>query len=388
MVASDLGAGGKILNIRDRVKEFRRVPASELRPNPKNWRTHPKSQQDALRGLLAEVGFAGAELARELPDGSLMLIDGHARAEIMGSNEVPVLILDVSESEADKILATYDPIGAMAGADRESLDVLLREVQTESQDVAKMLEELGRKAGCDWANENDVQEDDLPHPSAELLEKWNCKLGQSWSVIGKQNLHRIIIGDATSVTGVRADGICTDPPYDLSPEIVIAAFGMVADCAVVVGSGKLCIELAKRWEYRLDFSWKHRQPRSFPTPHQPVLYHHWVIVLAKDAKVKTGWTRPNSGWASVIECEREFEDSEMGHGKSAELCVKMMEGFPHWKTVCDPFLGSGTTLIACEESGRTCIGIELQPMHAAVALERAERFGLTPQLESVESEIS
>lgn len=45
--------------IRDRVKEFRRIPANELIPNPKNWRTHPEDQRKALRGVLAEVGFAG-----------------------------------------------------------------------------------------------------------------------------------------------------------------------------------------------------------------------------------------------------------------------------------------------------------------------------------------
>lgn len=43
--------------IRDRVKELRRVRASELLPNPKNWRMHPKKQSDALRGILAEVGI-------------------------------------------------------------------------------------------------------------------------------------------------------------------------------------------------------------------------------------------------------------------------------------------------------------------------------------------
>ena len=46
------------MQIRDRIKELRRVPASELLPNPKNWRTHPVAQQDALRGVLAEVGYA------------------------------------------------------------------------------------------------------------------------------------------------------------------------------------------------------------------------------------------------------------------------------------------------------------------------------------------
>src|SRR5580692_9127906 len=105
------------MNIRDRVKELRRVPASQLKPNAKNWRRHPKEQADALRGLLAEVGFAGATLARELEDGSLMTIDGHLRAETMGNELIPVLILDVTEAEANKLLATYDPISSMAEAD-------------------------------------------------------------------------------------------------------------------------------------------------------------------------------------------------------------------------------------------------------------------------------
>lgn len=138
---------GQSVKIRDRIKELRRVKASELHPNPKNWRTHPKQQLDALRGILAEVGFAGAELARELSDGSLQLIDGHARAEIAGDAEIPVLILDVTESEADKILATFDPLGAMAEADAGKLEELLREVQTGSEALAEMLAELAEDNG-------------------------------------------------------------------------------------------------------------------------------------------------------------------------------------------------------------------------------------------------
>jgi len=57
------------MQIRDRIKELRRVPASELIPNPKNWRVHPTAQQDALRGVLAEVGYADALIARETPAG-------------------------------------------------------------------------------------------------------------------------------------------------------------------------------------------------------------------------------------------------------------------------------------------------------------------------------
>jgi len=68
------------MQIRDRIKELRRVKASDLLPNPKNWRTHPVAQQDGLRTMLAKVGYADAVIARETPDG-LMLIDGHLRAE-------------------------------------------------------------------------------------------------------------------------------------------------------------------------------------------------------------------------------------------------------------------------------------------------------------------
>ena len=132
------------MQIRDRIIEFRRVPAAELRPNPRNWVVHPPAQQDALRGVLAEIGYADALLARELPDGSLMLVDGHLRAETTPDAVVPVLVLDVDEQEADKILLTHDPLAAMATASHERLQELLAEVQTESAAVQSLLDELQR----------------------------------------------------------------------------------------------------------------------------------------------------------------------------------------------------------------------------------------------------
>src|SRR6266566_4151501 len=99
-------AAGKIM-IRDRVVGLRRVRASELIPNPKNYRRHPPAQVDALRGLLDEIGIADALIARETPKG-LMLIDGHLRRDETLSMTVPVLVLDVTEGEADKMLLTLD----------------------------------------------------------------------------------------------------------------------------------------------------------------------------------------------------------------------------------------------------------------------------------------
>lgn len=128
-------------DIRDRVKEFRRVPASELRLNPKNWRTHPQAQRSALRGVLAEVGFADAVLAYETADG-LTLIDGHLRVDEMGEREVPVLVLDVTEAEADKLLLTLDPLAALAGRDEAALEQLLASVSPADVDFSAFLDDV------------------------------------------------------------------------------------------------------------------------------------------------------------------------------------------------------------------------------------------------------
>jgi hypothetical protein len=127
--------------IRDRIKELKRVRASELLPNPKNWRTHPTAQRSALEGMLTEVGYADALIARETDEG-LMLIDGHLRAETTPDAEVPVLILDVNEKEAEKILATLDPLAAMARPDNDILMPLLEGLNVQDGHVNAMLEAL------------------------------------------------------------------------------------------------------------------------------------------------------------------------------------------------------------------------------------------------------
>src|SRR5262245_43699475 len=112
------------MHIRDRILEFIRVPASDLAPSPRNWRTHPEAQRAALRGVLAEIGFASAIVARRRSDGRLEIIDGHLRAETTPEMCVPVLVLDVTEQEADALLLTFDPLSAMAGRDDEKYSEL------------------------------------------------------------------------------------------------------------------------------------------------------------------------------------------------------------------------------------------------------------------------
>jgi hypothetical protein len=135
------------VGMRDRIKELRRVRAGDLRESPKNWRTHPQRQVAALRGVLREIGYADALLARELADGSLELIDGHARRSLDPDQVVPVLVTDLDEREAAKLLLTLDPLSAMAEADDLALERLLQEVNTDDPALQAMLDELTELSG-------------------------------------------------------------------------------------------------------------------------------------------------------------------------------------------------------------------------------------------------
>jgi len=154
----------------DRIRELRRVRAGELIPNRKNWRLHPPAQREAMRGMLAEVGYVDALIAREREDGRLELIDGHLRAELTPEDEVPVLVVDVSESEADKILATFDPLSTMAKADGDKLDRLLREINTGNGAVQSLLAEVAHSAGLYQSDDSEDGEVSIDEGCQLLVE--------------------------------------------------------------------------------------------------------------------------------------------------------------------------------------------------------------------------
>lgn len=150
------------MRFRNRIKELREVPASALLKNPRNWRKHPTSQRRALRAALEEIGMADALLARETPAG-LELIDGHLRADVSGDTPVSVLVLDVDEVEAGKLLATLDPLAAMAETDRAALDALVAEVGMDSEAIKLT---LLKGEGAEPESEGDGDDDDGDEPDA------------------------------------------------------------------------------------------------------------------------------------------------------------------------------------------------------------------------------
>ena len=109
---------------KDRIKELRRVPAIELQANPKNWRKHPTHQREGVSTMLERIGYADAVIARETDTG-LVLVDGHLRVDLSPDAVIPVLVVDLSDAEADEVLATLDPLASLAEPDAGLLQDLL-----------------------------------------------------------------------------------------------------------------------------------------------------------------------------------------------------------------------------------------------------------------------
>lgn len=114
------------------------VRAREIVPNPRNWRDHPAVQRAALQGVLGEVGWV-QQVVRNVRTGRL--IDGHLRVEIAAARDeiVPVLDVDLSEEEEAYVLATLDPITALATTNADALRALLMDVSSTNADVNAFL---------------------------------------------------------------------------------------------------------------------------------------------------------------------------------------------------------------------------------------------------------
>jgi DNA modification methylase len=435
------------LKIRDRILELRRVPASELKPNPKNWRTHPQAQADALRGVLAEVGIADAVLARELEDGSLMLLDGHLRVETMGDQVLPVLVLDVNEAEGDKVLATLDPLAAMAESDAAKLDAILREVDTGSPELQQMLADLAEEAGLYKDEEaKEVVEDEVPEPPADPM----TKPGDLW-ILGD---HRVLCGDSTKeedvarlMNGVKVNVAFTSPPYasqrkydessgfkPIHPDKFVEWFAdvqanvsrvLAADGSWIVNIKEHCddgqrslyvndltIAHVRTWGWRFvdELVWTHRGvpgswPNRFKNAWEPVFhYSHSNTIKFHPENVshesddcfheggrvsdtnKTG----NIGWSgsdisrltgtarpsNVVDIPNNPANHQ-GASHSAAFPVGLPSFFikaysDKGDNVYEPFCGSGTTLIAAEQLGRKCFGMEISPQYCDVIVKRWE----------------
>jgi hypothetical protein len=197
---------------RNRIVRHSDEQPSSLLANPANWRRHPETQQQALTGSLTEIGWVQDVIVNRLTG---HVVDGHLRVELAVARAeatIPVIWVDLSAEEERVVLATLDPIAAMASEESEVLRSLLAEVDTEDEALRSLLRDLEAYLAPDRALLGDP--DEAP-PLPDERDVY-VKRGQVW-VLGD---HRLLCGDSTDesdvarlMAGELAECIWTDPPY-------------------------------------------------------------------------------------------------------------------------------------------------------------------------------
>ena len=400
------------MTIRNRIKELRNVLASSLKPNPKNWRTHPQAQSEAMRGILDEIGYADSLIARELPDGSLMLIDGHLRAETTPDEMVPVQIVDLTEAEADKLLLSLDPLAAMAESNAAAMQQLCDDAETNNAALQAMWDEMQANAEHPPV---EIVEDEAPEPPADPI----TKTGDLWTL----GDHRLLCGDSTKaedverlMAGAKADLCFTSPPYgagnvaklrdhyvrgsakresfydqheddpDSWPSLMAGwydTFRPVSECVVcnvqMLADNKrpLVAWLAERAGDLCDvIVWD--KVNAAPQMQANVLSNafEFCFVFGGNASRAIPFADFHGTLSNVLRLDPRGKNDHADKHRA----VFPLE-LPAWfiqtlcreaRSVVDPFCGSGTTLIAAEQLGRQCYGMEISPAYCDVIVKRWE----------------
>jgi DNA modification methylase len=413
------------ITIRDRIKGLIRVRAEDLVPNSKKWRRHPKEQEKTYLDLLHELGIVGALIVRELPDGRLEIIDGHLRAGLLPDIEVPVLVLDVTAEEADKILLTFDPLSSMAEADSERLAALVSKVRSESFAIQELVRRTAGHRIWERAFPDETRDVELTLEQAEkLMLKWQTRSDQLWQA----GPHRALCGDSTCEAvvgrlfgndGQRFRMLATDPPYGVNygrkntylnaidrgnrvqrpiinddrPAEAAMIFSSAlrvatgfaakgASCYAAVPGGALLPEFIAAFNqsgfsFKSLLIWLKNQfvigRSDYQFRHENILYgwletgpHYFVNDRTQD---------------SVFEFDKPHASLLHSTQKPIALFERMIANSSRpGEIVFDPFGGSGTTLLAAHQLGRIGYACEIDPCYLAVILERLSELGLTPKV--------
>jgi DNA modification methylase len=379
----------------------------QLLAHPGNWRIHPKHQQDALLGVLDDVGWVQNILVNRTTG---HVVDGHLRVALALRHdvpEVPVMYVELSEEEESLILATLDPLSSLAVADAQKLDDLLRDVQSDDAAIQQMLADLAA------ANDLYLGDEPTPDPGAqidkaeELQQKWQVQRGDLWQI----GTHRLLCGDSTNaddvarVMGGEKGQMCfTDPPYgvnytggmkprdqlendhigteiyskalpnlnivldDEAPLYLWYADAHVAAAAAAAAAAGYHIAAQIIWvKNNAQFVTSAR----YKGKHEPCFY---AYRKGKSAR----WFGPNNE-VTVWECDRANSNDFHPTQKPVELARRAIRNSSNsHHIVVDLFLGGGTVLVACEQTGRRGRGLEIEPKYCAVTLERLQDMGLEP----------
>ena len=383
-----------------KTAELKVLPVSVLKPAEYNPRKKLKSgdkEYEKIKNSIEEFGFADPLVV----NADMTIIGGHQRLNVaidLGYTEVPCAVVDVDKTREkalnialNKITGSWDEqLLADLLTDLKELDFNVDVTGFEAVEMEQLFSKVYDKK---------VKEDDFDVDS-ELKQPVFSKLGDLWC-IGR---HRVICGDSTGeevytrlMDGEKANLVLTDPPYNVDVEetagkimndnmpdadfynFLLSAYRCMHSNLADDGSIYVWHADTEGLNFRKAFRdagfylsgcciWKKNSLVLGRSPyqwiHEPCLFgwkqkgkHQWY----SDRKQTTVWEydKPRSSkdhptMKPVTLMSYPIKNSTMTNG-----------------IVLDPFLGSGSTLIACMETDRVCRGIELDPKFVDVIVKRA-----------------
>ena len=379
------------------TKEMQLVPIEKLVPYVNNARTHSPEQINKLRSSLREFGFINPVII----DRDYGVIAGHGRilaAKEEGIKEIPCVFADhLTEAQKKAYIIADNRMAMDAGWDEELLRVEIEALQAEAFDLS--LTGFDEKELADLFQEDSEVEDDDFDVDGELKEPAVTQMGDVWT-LGR---HRLVCGDSTKeetyevlMQGQKANLVLTDPPYNVNYEgaagkikndnmagdkfyqFLLDAFTnmekvMANDASIYVFHAD-----TEGLNFRKAFAdaglylsgcciWMKpslvlgRSPYQWQ--HEPCLYgwkkkgkHQWYA----DRKQTTIWS-----------FEKTKKNTDHPTMKPIPLLAYPIKNSTMSNTlVLDPFGGSGSTLIACEQTDRSCFTIELDEKFCDVIVKR------------------
>lgn len=389
----------------EKEMQYYLADVSELIPYVRNARTHSEAQVAQIAASIREFGFLSPILVAE--DNTILAGHGRLAAALkLGLKKVPCVKENhLTETQKRAYIIADNKLSLNAGWDNELLAVELSELEGADFNLDLLGFDEAELSSI-FDADKDVSDDDFD-VEKELEEPCFSKTGDIWT-LGK---HRVICGDSTDSSTfekllgeTKVNLVCTDAPYfvnlenasgkikndDLSDkegyEFLMKVFtnfknSMAADASIY----EFYATMKARVFYDAfeDAGFKVAAGLIWKKPRAPLMRTDWKFNMEpiiygwrKDGKHK--WYGDQKQTA-VFEFDGIKNSKEEGCGHPSSKPVPLIAYLIKQSTqtnsvVLDGFLGSASTLIACEQIGRVCFGVELEPKFIDVAVKRYMKF--------------
>ena len=390
------------------------VGIETLSPDPANVRKHGQRNMDAIKASLRRFG----QQKPIVVDAKGIVLAGNgtlAAARELDWREIQIVRTDLSGSQATAFGIADNRSAELAEWDEKLADVLasLKAEDFPLEDIGFDLDEL---EALKPEIKSDADSEPQIDKAEELREKWGVEIGQVWE-LGE---HRITCGDSTSAEVVKRllgdekpHLMVTDPPYGVEYDANWRNEAMRADGSQIGGRaiGKVLNDDKADWReawalFPGDVAYVWHAGVMAGSVSESLVAIDFVIrsqiIWAKQVfaigrgdyhwqhepcwyavrKGATGHYNGDRTQSTLWEIDKP-QKSETGH--STQKPIECMErpirnNSKPGELVYEPFSGSGTTIIACERTGRKCRAIELNPAYVAVAIQRwADATGKEPR---------